>query len=83
MFMLAKTTTYCIMHFAVAFGVAYAITGDFAVATAISLIEPIVQTFFYFFHELAWQGRFQKAFPVRAHAHSCLLPRYCRQGSER
>lgn len=69
MFMLAKTTTYCVMHFVVAFGVAYAVTGDFAVATAISLIEPVVQTFFYFFHELAWQNKLRKEIPLPVHAH--------------
>lgn len=57
---LAKTGTYCLMHFFVALGVAYAITGSWALATAISLIEPLVQTAFYYVHELAWQGRFRR-----------------------
>ena len=51
---LKKTMTYSIMHVTVAFLVAYAISGNFAVAAAISLIEPMVQTVCYFFHERAW-----------------------------
>ncbi len=54
---LLKTTTYCCMHFAVALFVAYAVTRNWQVATTISVIEPLVQTFFFFWHELAWQGK--------------------------
>lgn len=50
-----KTFTYSIMHFIIAFLVAYTISGDIRIAMAISLIEPAVQTIAYFFHEKAWK----------------------------
>ena len=51
----AKTLTYGMLHAVVAFSVVYAFTGSLAVALGVGLIEPIVQTTFYFFHELAWR----------------------------
>ena len=38
----------------VAIGVAYALSGSWAVALAVGLIEPAVQTVAFFFHERAW-----------------------------
>lgn len=49
-----KPVTYGVMHLVVAMGVAFAITGEWAAALAIGLIEPIVQTFFYGVHEKVW-----------------------------
>ncbi len=54
MITLFKTGTYSIMHITVAFIVAYTLTGDVRTALGISLVEPLVQTFFFFFHEKAW-----------------------------
>lgn len=34
---------------------AYAVTGDFKIAVAISPLEPIVKTIVYYLHERAWQ----------------------------
>jgi uncharacterized membrane protein len=51
----AKTATYSATHFVVAAGVAYALTGDWRVALAISLVEPLVQTAAYALHEKAWE----------------------------
>ena len=51
----AKTLTYGMLHAVVAFSVVFAFTGSLAVALGVGLIEPIVQTTFYFFHELAWR----------------------------
>ncbi|MCE2926283.1 MAG: DUF2061 domain-containing protein [Rickettsiales bacterium] len=50
----AKTLTYCLMHFAVAIAVAYAISGSWEIALAIGIIEPLVQTFFFNMHERGW-----------------------------
>ena len=50
-----KTVTYGIMHFVVAFGVSYALTGSLATASAIAMIEPAIQTVAYFFHERIWE----------------------------
>ncbi len=53
--MLAKTLSYSVMHMIVAISVAYALSGDWLVAISIGLIEPIVQTFFYYIHENTWK----------------------------
>lgn len=52
---LAKTITFAILHFSVAFAVAYALTGSVPVATGLALIEPLVNTVAFFFHERAWR----------------------------
>jgi uncharacterized membrane protein len=51
---LAKTLTYCLMHFMVAIFVAYMISGDWKVALSIGIIEPLVQTGFFNLHERKW-----------------------------
>ena len=53
---LAKTGTFAIVHFSVAFGVAYALTGSAPIASAIALIEPACNTVAYFLHERAWRS---------------------------
>jgi uncharacterized membrane protein len=42
------------MHFCVAVGVAYALTGDWRIALGVGVIEPMVQTVAYMVHEAAW-----------------------------
>lgn len=51
---MAKTVTYCLMHFTVAITVAFLLSGDWAIALSIGIVEPLVQTFCYNFHERAW-----------------------------
>ena len=51
---LKKTLSYYIMHISVAMIVAYMITGNLLMAATLSLIEPTVQAFAFFFHEKAW-----------------------------
>jgi len=50
-----KTITFAIMHFSVAFGVTYLITGDLVLGGLVAVIEPAVNTVGYFFHEKVWQ----------------------------
>jgi uncharacterized membrane protein len=50
-----KTASYYVVHVLVASLVAYAVTGNFLVAITLSLLEPTVQAFAFFFHEKAWQ----------------------------
>lgn len=57
---LSKTLTYCVMHFMVAFCVAYVLSGNFIVALSIGTIEPLVQTFCYFWHERVWESAKEK-----------------------
>ena len=52
-----KTISFTIMHFAIAFSVTYALTGDWAVGGAVALIEPAVNSVGYFFHERLWERR--------------------------
>ncbi len=51
---LAKTATFAVVHFAVAFSIAYALTGSAPIAGALALLEPLANTVAYFFHERAW-----------------------------
>ncbi|MDO8385583.1 MAG: DUF2061 domain-containing protein [Polaromonas sp.] len=52
---LRKTASYYVLHVTVAALVAYAVTGSFLLALTLSLLEPTVQAFAFFFHEKAWQ----------------------------
>ena len=51
---LKKTLSYYIMHISVAMIVAYMITGNLIMAATLSLFEPTVQAFAFFFHEKVW-----------------------------
>jgi len=52
--MLLKTGSYYLLHIVVAACVAYAVTGNLIASLTLSLLEPTVQAFAYFFHEKAW-----------------------------
>lgn len=52
---LKKTASYYLVHITVAAAVAYAVTGDLLVSLTLSLLEPTVQAFAFFFHEKAWE----------------------------
>lgn len=52
---LAKTVSFAVLHFAVGFGVTFALTGSVVIATGVALIEPAVNTVVFFFHERFWQ----------------------------
>jgi uncharacterized membrane protein len=60
---LVKTLSFACVHFSVAFAIGYLLTGSFAVATGMALIEPMANTVAFFFHEQAWKrfGRSQNA----------------------
>ncbi|GAA5214257.1 DUF2061 domain-containing protein [Corallincola platygyrae] len=49
-----KTISFAIMHFSVAFAVAYLLTGDIVIGGAVALVEPAVNTVAYYFHEKVW-----------------------------
>ena len=50
-----KTFTFAVLHFSVAFSVAYVLTGSLGISSAVALVEPIVNTVAFYFHEKAWQ----------------------------
>lgn len=52
---LKKTASYYLVHITVAALVAYAVTGNLLVSLTLSLLEPTVQAFAFFFHEKAWE----------------------------
>jgi uncharacterized membrane protein len=54
---LTKTASYWVVHVSVAALVAYAITHDFITSLTLSLLEPTVQAFAFFFHEKVWENR--------------------------
>ena len=49
-----KTMSFAAVHFGVAFSVAYLLTGSWLVGSAIALVEPVVNTVAYHFHEKVW-----------------------------
>ena len=54
---MAKSATFGVMHLAIAFGVSYALTGSVAVAGAITLLEPVLNTVAHYFFDRWWEQR--------------------------
>ena len=50
-----KTFTFAVLHFSVAFSGAYVLTGSLGISSAVALVEPMVNTVAFYFHEKAWQ----------------------------
>jgi uncharacterized membrane protein len=50
-----KTLTFTIMHFCIAFGVTYALTGSIAASSLVAAIEPLCNSVGFYFHEKFWQ----------------------------
>jgi uncharacterized membrane protein len=67
---MAKTVSFGVVHLTVAFTVAYLLTGDVLVSSAVALVEPIANTVAYHFFEKYWTrydlGRRWEAFRGRA-----------------
>lgn len=59
------------MHMVIAILVAFVLSGSWQIALAIGLIEPIVQTCAFFFHERAWH-KFEKRRNLRDHHDSVI-----------
>ncbi|MGF1889714.1 DUF2061 domain-containing protein [Photobacterium profundum] len=55
-----KTISFAALHFTVAFTVAYLLTGDLLIGSLIAMIEPMVNTVAFYFHEKAWQTNLLK-----------------------
>jgi uncharacterized membrane protein len=51
---MTKTISFACVHFAVAFTVAYVLTGSVAVGGLVALVEPLCNTVAYHLHEKAW-----------------------------
>ncbi len=50
-----KTLSFAVMHFSVAFAVAYILTGSVLIGGLLALVEPAVNTVAFYFHEQFWQ----------------------------
>ena len=55
-----KTITFTSMHFCIAFLVTWLLTGDIMIGGLVAIIEPLVNSVGYFFHEKAWLRWAQK-----------------------
>lgn len=50
-----KTASFAMLHFSVAFTIAYLFTGSVLVGGLMALVEPACNTVVFYFHERAWQ----------------------------
>jgi len=56
---MTKTITFTLMHFCIAFSVAYALTGSIAVGGLVAVVEPLCNSVGFYFHEKFWR-RFEQ-----------------------
>jgi uncharacterized membrane protein len=54
---MAKTATFGVMHVATSFTVTYALTGNVAVAGAVTFVEPAVNTVMHYFFDKYWDRK--------------------------
>ncbi|MCC4259264.1 DUF2061 domain-containing protein [Halopseudomonas aestusnigri] len=66
---MTKTITFACMHFSIAFGVVYLLTGSIMIGGAVALIEPAINTVAFYFHEKLW-NRLER----RRHVRRARLP---------
>ncbi|MFC6670211.1 DUF2061 domain-containing protein [Marinobacterium aestuariivivens] len=52
-----KTLSFALMHFCIAFTVAWLLTGDILIGGTLALVEPAINSVAYFFHEKLWSRR--------------------------
>lgn len=52
-----KTLSFALMHFTVAFSVAWILTGSLLIGGLVALVEPAVNTVAYAFHEKLWERK--------------------------
>ncbi|MCU1715990.1 DUF2061 domain-containing protein [Pseudomonas sp. 5P_3.1_Bac2] len=66
-----KTLTFTVMHFCIAFGVTYALTGSVAASSMVAAIEPLCNSVGFYFHEKVWrriEGRNARTEAMPKHA---------------
>ena len=61
---MTKTITFACMHFSIAFGVVYLMTGSILVGGAVALVEPAINTVAFYFHEKLWTRLQQRRQPA-------------------
>ncbi|HSC83166.1 MAG TPA: DUF2061 domain-containing protein [Pseudomonas sp.] len=50
-----KTITFTLMHFCIAFSVAYALTGSLTVGGLVAVVEPLCNSVGFYLHEKFWK----------------------------
>lgn len=70
---LAKTLSFAVLHFAIAFTVAYLLTGSLITGGLIALIEPACNTVAFYFHEKFWARKSGKTEKHIGHGHGNLM----------
>ena len=70
-----KTLSFAILHFTVAFSITYLLTGSMGISSAVALIEPMVNTIVFYFHERAWQRYERTKMPSQSFIRCTLYPR--------
>ncbi len=68
--LVAKTLSYATMHVFIASTLAYILTGNWAIALGIGLLEPLVQTVAFPLHEWVWERKTVKFDLMHGHNHS-------------
>lgn len=58
---MTKTISFAVMHFSIAFTVAYLLTGSVLVGGMLAVVEPAVNTLAFYFHEKLWNRKTSKA----------------------
>ncbi len=61
---MAKSAAFGVMHLGIAFGVSYVLTGSVAIAGAITVVEPLVNTVAHYFFDRWWEAREHRREPA-------------------
>ncbi|MBU3058981.1 DUF2061 domain-containing protein [Pseudomonas indica] len=67
-----KTVTFTVMHFCIAFSVAYVLTGSVTVGGLVAAVEPLCNSVGFYFHEKIWSKLESK----KKDAASASIPRH-------
>jgi len=54
---MTKSVAFGVLHLGIAFSVSYALTGDLAIAGAVTVVEPVANTVAHYFFDRWWDGR--------------------------
>ncbi len=75
-----KTVTFTLMHFTIAFSVAYALTGSIAVGGLLAVVEPLCNAVGFHFHEKLWtkvESKRREAAPAVTSTRLSRFPHVC------
>lgn len=58
---MAKSAAFGVMHVGISFTIGYALTGNVAIAGAMTPIEPVANTIAHYFFDRWWDRRYEAA----------------------